>query len=70
MCGYTSVFPHPKSLPHKEGGTSKQSISPLPSFWGQGAGGWGAGTNIHFVSHSRLAVRWTGWEEIEQTLKA
>ncbi|MHB8749369.1 MAG: Eco57I restriction-modification methylase domain-containing protein [Aggregatilineales bacterium] len=41
------ITPHPKSLPHKEGGTSKSktlaSGTPLPSLVGEGAGGWGAG---------------------------
>ena len=37
--------PHPKSLPHKEGGTSKQFDTPS-LLVGEGAGGWGAKDRI------------------------
>ncbi len=38
--GGSLVSPHPKSLPHKEGGTSKTKNSPSLRV-GEGAGGWG-----------------------------
>ena len=42
---YPIPRPHPKSLPHKEGGTSDYASSPsLPV--GEGAGGWGGGIEV------------------------
>ncbi len=51
-----SVVPHPKSLPHKEGETSKQKAPPsLPV--GEGAGGWGGPVKV-IIDH--------GWTEMGQ----
>jgi len=53
-------LPHPKPLPHKEGGANKLAFS-LPSWWGKGRG-WGErsfsnGLSTSFtLDHDRQAV--------------